>query len=353
MEKKNTTHMISGQILPLSEGKSSLSADEIKNALSDLTKPFDDYERGEEPAKKARKKPVSEITPKNLGKLESIDIKGVWEKIGGPSRTKGSKYSVEDGKVSTSDSDIPLGSNSVIGMHEISEGGRDMLPPGVNSIFDPNAMENVKTDEFSQHAIDAGKQKRKDREDRKKRPRDWEVEERAKTTADVDPMYMGFTPTRSAFSQQPIPEVKVKEIENIKEQSEKNRQQGIEAAALKTEIDKIFNAQYEKEISDTRRWEEIEAEKIQDTVNKKHGGGKSSVEVAPDFTSLPKKSEGNLDLTGIFKIPENPENYRDADGHLRDRDVKRSSDDIKAQRKTRQDDRSWETLSNSKSKKMR
>ena len=75
---------------------------------------------------------------------------------------------------------------------------------------------------------------------------------------------------------------------------------------------------------------------------------KEKIKIADEFTPMgPKKAA--MDLSGLFPIPEkmtSEENIKRESS-----DLKRESGGLKSNRSRREDDRSWETLENSKSKK--
>ena len=237
--------------------------------------------------------------------------------------------------------------------NETNYGGAGQLKGAIASIFNPTASSDVKNDEYTDHVLKAGKKRRKDKEAQKQRNREWEEITPAKSTSDVHPSELGFTPHRTAFSQKPLPKVKVKEIEDQNRREAQSAQAGIEAAKIKESLDNIFATNYEKELSDDRKWEDIELEKINNARNreveiKQANKLNSSMNYANVLNPNPEK-RGDKDisakLAGVFSMPEDPEK-----ANMEPRMKRQNKTANRRQR--REEDRSWESISNAVAKKM-
>jgi len=230
-----------------------------------------------------------------------------------------------------------------------SAGETDFGGPGhnrklSNSIFDPTAIEDARNDEYTDVVINDARERRAKSEARNQRNRDWEVISAAKSTKNVNPTQMGFTPTRSAYQPAPIQEIKIAEVEEIKLKNAASLEAGKKAAQIKTDIDKVFAKKWEQDFNDDRPWEEKAHEQIIEAQNREMNITFNEPEIADDFLKG-SPVESKLDLSGIFKMPENPEDYKEAE-------IKRDSDYLRdPNRARREDDRSWETVSNARSRK--
>lgn len=239
------------------------------------------------------------------------------------------------------------------GAVETNNGGAGHLRATMASIFDPDALSKIKEDEFTQHVVDAGKKKRREKEARLQKSRDWEDVAPSKTTANTDPTQMGFTPHRTAFKPAPLPEVKVREIEAQKAAKAKSIEAGKEAAVIKSELDRIMMASMEKRYAGDKKWEEIEADKIAEIHSKEVKTSESGFKFAESGIINPdpeKRADQKVlaSLDGIFSMPPDP---KDAPRQDYEADIKKNLR-IASNRERRESDRSWETVRNAKSKKM-
>ncbi len=212
--------------------------------------------------------------------------------------------------------------------------GRTTLGNSLDKIFD------YKEDPFSKHAIDAGQKKRTDRELKKQRNRDWEVESRAKSTADVSATQMGFTPNRSAWEPGKLPEVNIPLVDQMIKDEEKSAQAGLEAQKMISEIYKEKMADWESKINNKTTWEEDSVDHINSIFAKEHKNESLGLKLADDLVRESEKKEVR---------PEFKELFTTVDG--KQKSIKVDLSHLKSRKKTRKDDRSWETLENSKSKK--
>lgn len=279
-------------------------------------------------AEKEQRAPVKNITAKNLKHLESIDIKNNdWEKVSGSTKTTDVVSDLRAIKPSRSEK-------------ETDNGGRSTLSNSLNSIFNPTAIREVKNSEFTEHVISSGKEKRKAEKDKMLRPRDWENEVRAKTTADMNPAQMGFTPNRSSFEAPAIPKVDLPIVETIKANNKKSAESGKQAAEIITELTKVWNDAYVKDANDNRRWEDIQADKIAQAQVREINVQPSGIKLAPEVVKE-KLEPAKIDLSGVFKMPENP-------AEAKEQSIKENLEHLKSQRKRREEDRSWEVPSKAK-----
>jgi len=215
------------------------------------------------------------------------------------------------------------------------QGGSDPRLKSNPSIFDSDFK--FKEDKYSQHAQEAGRQKRKERSNRGKQSAEaraeWEQVTPAKTTADVPVVHGGVTPNRSALEPGKIPEVKLDLVAKAIKSKEQSRKAGEEAANLKTQMDGIFQ---KREENVSNNWEQEALDKINTNATRKMSIYKGSIETAPDF--VPQTPTGKNPLAGLFAVPADPEKAKEVS-------IKRDASQLKQERKTRQDDRSWERAS--------
>jgi len=217
------------------------------------------------------------------------------------------------------------------------------VPSGKSSILDPEAFNKLQNDEYSQHIIDAGKERRRKEAERGRRDRDFEPS-RATTTADTNPFFMGFTPMRSALKQDPLvgSQDPIKEVEEVKAKAMNAKIAGEKAAKLKTKLDNVFANKFREEANDDRAWQDRMGDEIENRLKNVKAQKNKTPRVADDFTKVPDKS--SMDLSGVFKNP-----YAQFENE--EKDIKRDSSSIKSKRAKREDDRTWETLENLKSRK--
>jgi len=213
-------------------------------------------------------------------------------------------------------------------------GGNGMLNRK-NSIFDSSL--EIKEDEYTRHTIEAGDEKRK-RHQEKGRPsqearNEWEDIKPALKTSDVPITSRGITPNRSAFQSAKLPDIKLNFVDKAAKKEAESKKAGEKAADIKRQLDKILLGKEEK-ISNN--WEEEALQKIHKTTNRKINSSPLGIKTSEDF--LPFSEKKDNPLKGIFKVPENPEN-------VVEKNIKRPTEGLKEERKTRKDDRSWETVS--------
>lgn len=312
-----TVHLMGNTVIPTDqERKSKIDPASLKDLFSDGIPQI----AKEESIK--RRTPVKDITPENLRKLESIDIKNMdWEQVK-PAQKIGDTIN-DMGAIRPARSEC-----------ETNDGGTGLIPGAMDSIF-----EKPQESEFSQHAIAAGKQKREERANRGKPSQEardeWEVVAKAPNTADVQVTDRGVMPNRSAFEPGEIPKVRISTVEKITAQNKKSAEAGVKAAELKTELDQIMMDKMHKV---SNNWEDEAFDKIQETATKKSNVGFEKVKFAQDFVTpeaAQKKATKNLD--GLFAIPQNP-------ADVPDEKIRRNVDKLRTRRQKREDDRSWEAV---------
>jgi len=228
---------------------------------------------------------------------------------------------------------------------ESNFGGRGHLSKALVSIFNPMASEEVENDKYTDVVISDAKRKKIEAETKKEKNRDWENVSPAANSKNLNPSQMGFTPSRTAWEPIPLEPVKIAEVENIKKKNAENLEAGKQAAQVKTNLDKLFASKWEKDLADNRAWEEIVHENIIKTQDRDMEISKESIKFSDDFIKPAAiVSKSSTDLIGLFKLKNDPEDYKEAN-------IKRDVSNLKQKRNHREDDRSWETVSNAKSKK--
>lgn len=329
MDEKKIPHIVTGDILltNVESAKNSTKVPDLK-AIGELFMKRQ-MKEPEERISPERDRGIKDIFSSNLGNLDSVDIKDHnWEQVRPPTRST---------DVEAMDTKALRPSRAE---REGDVGGTDVLASNLNSIFDPNRIEKAQNSEFTDHIIDSARDRRREAEEKRQGSREWETEEKSKTTADIPVSQMGFTPLRTAFEPAPLPKVDIPEVRAEVERSRQSAEAGIKAADLKRELDKAMNEKWNREFNDNRGWEEKTSENIADRFNRPMEVEAEKIKVAEEFTPMsPKKP--SIDLSGLFPV---------LDVKL-DSNIKRESDGLKSDRTKRQDDRSWETLDNSKSKK--
>lgn len=206
-----------------------------------------------------------------------------------------------------------------------------MKPTG-NTLFNPNGAQNVKESPLTKVLIEDAKQRREDR--KPERDNSWETVNPAKKTDDVYAGSMGFTPNRSSFSPAPMPKVDIPEIAQQKKKTLESQQAGIKAANMKKELDAVMADSTRSKMEGKWDWQDEAEEKINTAMAKPVAIPKVD-KLASDFMK-PTPYENKNPFAGLFKTPE-----------FDDTNIKRDAD-IKSDRKTRKDDRSWEKVSPSK-----
>lgn len=267
-----------------------------------------------------RRTQVKDITPENLCKLESIDIKDQnWEQVKPSNKIADTVSDLRAIKPSRSE-------------NETNDGGTGLIPGSMDFLF--NKQENS---DYTKHVLDAGTKKREKNSNRGKPSQEfrdeWEVVAKAKNTSEVPVTDRGVMPNRSSFEPVPLPKVKISTVDKIKEKNKQSAAAGIKAAELKTELDNIMR---EKQQKTSGNWEEEALGNIKGNATKKITVSTEKVKFAKDFTA-PGKSKTDLDFSGIFATPENPATFSE-------KEIRRNADKLKVQRTKREDDRSWEAV---------
>lgn len=322
-----SVHLTGHTFIPTNEGeKVKIDKDNLKGIFSDGVPEI------AKESKTERKTPVKEVTPGNLRKLESIDIKDRnWESV------KPAK------KISESSQDLNAIKPSRSG-GESNEANVGMVP-GLRESVMANMFTTPENSDYTNHAIDAGRQRRekiKTKGQPSQEARDeWEVVSPSKTTANTPVTDRGILPNRSALTPGDIPKVKIDSVEKIKEQNKKSAKSGIEAAKLKKELDAIMA---DKQKSVSNNWEEEALGKIKDISKIKVENPVEKVKFAKDVVRQNPESRKDLNLEGLFSMPQDPKTAKDDQ-------IKRNSEILKEQRKKREDDRSWEVVVNSSKRK--
>jgi len=333
------THIMSGNIIlsnitnHVEKGKKEKG---IKKEDINMDKVFSESRKlAEDKSLPERKNPVKDVTSENVNNLDSIDLKNRdLKKSMLPTRSSSDNM----------DPKAIMPSNSPSGS---GEGGRGHLRESLTSIFNTDAISESFNSEYTEHTIKSAKEKRQDRENRGKRSRDWEVESRAKTTKDLDEEWttgMGFAPSRTAFKPGPLPRVEIEAVKKEMERSKKSMEAGKAAAKMKSEADKKSQENFESKAK-------MDFQDAEDTRNKenlsKTVGESRPIKISQDFvpagTDEVKKASDSL--KGIFAVPKSIEELGE------EKSIKKDSSQIKSEKKSRSDDRSWETVENSRSKK--
>lgn len=293
-------------------------AEELKAALSSKTPKLEEgafSEREIRSEKKARQS--AEIRDRS------------WETVSGSARP-GERI---DHRQTTRSGD---GNGAVTQMPKVS----DYTP----SIFNPDPFSDAKNNEFTDHIIEAGKERRK--ADREKSRKNHEFEpSRAKSTSEIPANMMGFTPHRTALkpSDLPIPEKEHSEITAQRDRVSQSIEAGKKVAEIYRERDQKKHEEYLRDANDERKWQDHAADKIvrnyEKDINAKND--------AFNFGNPNEYRETSYkqDLSSIFKSPPSPEEVKESN-------IKRKSDHLRdSTRKHRSEDRSWEDVENSKGKK--
>lgn len=281
-------------------------------------------------------------------------IKEDWQQISKPTRASNAQVDESakqpiNGQKSTEDWVIAL--QGSLSSDRIASGSRSVGPsragvesnlfgksilPGNNrnSIFDPDIISKANTDPLSDAIISDANKQRKERSASRERARDWETPSIAQTSKDFSPGQMGYTPNRSSHTLPAMPEVRVPEIEAIKEQSRKNTEQAINAASIKESLNSIFIKGLDDAHNDKRTWEQTKSDDIGTIQGKNYSVEDSNIRIAKDFVpATPKQSNIDDSLSGVFTMPEDPKAV----------DIKRKTN-IAEKRTKREDDRSWEKV---------
>lgn len=317
MKNKKSTFIMSGNIITPTIKESSKKQD-----LSGLNEMFDNpFSENEDPmsTKEAQKKKESK-------KIKDLS----WESIKSPSRNK----DIRDGKVIS-----PSGASD--GGETYYSASKSKLPEGKASIFDPEAFKNVMEDEFSSHPVKARKQREKKSEATRHPER--EVELKAKTTSDVAASAMGFTPSKSGIKQPEMKKTKIAEIDQIKKQQKSNKMAGEQVAELKNVLDNEFKNKMEERFgSNDLSWEEEKMIELSQNQNKDFSSKQPKMEFTSEKTVLTPSGtsvKASADLSGLFKVPNIKEEKTN---------IKKSTASIQKKRKSRSEDRSWESVKKSR-----
>jgi len=213
-------------------------------------------------------------------------------------------------------------------------GGTDINSTNKPGIFDPEFK--FKESEFTEHTIEAGKQRRRKIEERGK-PSDearaeWEQVTAAKTTADVPVTASGIMPNRSAYEPKDLPEVNLDITNKASEKTSQSIQAGKEAASIKEKLDAVLQF---KEDSVSDNWEEEALDNITQNASRPMEFAQSPT-TAPNF--VPQTPSTDNPLAGLFPMPADP-------NEAPEENIRRQSSHLKQKRQRRQDDRSWEMVS--------
>lgn len=333
------THIMSGNIiLPniTDHLKKETKGEKVKKEDIDMDKSFSESRKlAEDKSLPERKSPVKNVTSGNVKNLDPIDLKKHdLEKSMLPTRSSSGNM----------DSKAIRPSNSPAGS---GDGGRGHLRESLTSIFNTEAPSESLNSEYTDHTIKSARGKRRSREDRKKRSRDWEVESRAKTTKDLDEEWttgMGFAPSRTGFKPGPLPRVEIKAIKKEIDKAKKSMGAGKAAAKIKSEDDKKSQKTVESRAG--MSFQDAEAEKNKERLSKTSKESRN-IKISQDFipAGTDRVKKASASLKGIFAVPKSPEELGD------EKSMAKDSSKIKTERKNRSDDRSWETVENSRSKK--
>lgn len=317
----------SGNMLTgLGLSKESVDQDKINNLFNKTESVPED-----KPQSKKRK-PVKDITSKNLRHLESQDIKEDWEQVK-PAR-KASEAGAFDSK--------SIGASRSGAQNDY--GGKAPVSKALNSIFDPDRQKSVarKGGKMGEQIKSDAQAKRDEIKAQHAKTNDWEKVESAKTTKNLRPGQMGFTPNRSEIRETNISKVEIPQIKFIQEKNQASAEAGKKAADIKSRLDNVFKVRYEKEANDKRSWEEVQADKIAKNQVRKMDFKEENIKLSPDKIRMnikqksEKKSEENNPINDLFKTQD-----------FEEKNIKRKSD-LKENRKRREDDRSWEKVSTPK-----
>lgn len=343
MGKTNRVELITGSILPLSLAEKKTDSGSLEGQIADVFKSqVHELEKGISAVNDDNHKRV-EASASGTGMDESMlpkylrdskDIKEDWQQVSRSAKASSASY--RDGRAI-----LP----SSISEAETNYGGPNRTSRFANSIFDPSAIEKIENDEYTDVVINDAREKRIKAERKMQKSRDWEVVSASKSTKDVNPAQMGFTPTRSAFQPAPLEEVRLAEVEAIKKKNAASAEAGKKVAQIKSELDKVLAEKWERDFNDDRSWEDKAHEKIIEAQNREMNIVFNEPELAKDFVKA-SPIETDFDLSGLFTVPEDPSQYREAS-------IKREDDHLKDPRrsKRREDDRSWETVRNARSRK--
>jgi len=317
---KKTTHIMSGNVLydDMNPKKGFNKAEELKAALSSKTPKI------EEDAKSDRK-----IRAEKKAR-QSAEIRDrSWETVSGSARP-GERI---DPRQTSRSGDA---NGSVTRMPQAS----DFRP----SIFNPDPFSNAKNSEFTDHAINTGKERRKAKREKTQKQHEFEPS-RARNTSEVPASMMGFTPHRTALRpcDLPAPEKEHSEITAQRDRVQQSIKAGEKVAEIYRQRDQEKHQEFLNDANDTQKWQDHVGDKIKRSYEK----DMNTKNDAFNFGNPNEYRERSYDkdLSKIFKMPPNPEEVKEAN-------IKRKSDHLKDNtRKHRSEDRSWENVENSKGKK--
>lgn len=315
-----------GNFIPIQSEGSKQTDDALDKDIANLFKEAS----VEEPTEKKRKGRRKEITASNLRELDSQDIKDTkWERVAGAKRSTDFVGDMNAIRPSRSEG-------------ETDNGGSSIVSSALNSILDPTqnekyAKQNAVTDSIV-------KQARKTRQkvaEKGQNKTDWEAytenDLTAKGTKDFHPSQLGFTPHLSAFAQKEIPSVEIPAVEAIKAQSAQSAIDGKKAAQIKMALDKIMETEFSKKAE--KSWEEMAVDQINNSQTKAMKIEEQSIKLADDFVGEKTHIEASKqDFSNWFNVPENPNEIK------KEASIKRDTKKLSANRKRREDDRSWEVV---------
>lgn len=292
----------------------------LKDVFSD---PFKEEPKQEVSTKK---KKAREINSKNLSSLNSEDIKDrTWENIKPCQKLNGSnEVDLRAMRPSRSTGETDNG--------------------GTGILVKLNDFTKAKDSKQTKTILQDAKNRRKEAEEKKfnrSAREDWEVVSGVTKTSDVRGGTIGTA--RTAFEPAPVQEVKLTSVENEIKKSKKSELAGIEAAKIKRELDKIMWEKDQERYSG-KNWEEDAYNEIHRNKTKEMKSPEEAPNLSRQFTPLSGAKGSGLDCTGIFDIPQNP-------NEVHEKPIKRDSSKLQEKRMRREEDRSWETMSNVKSKK--
>jgi hypothetical protein len=307
--------IISGDILP-SKTKSKLSKNDLDNIkgifssnVKQTAKSQDILDSGKH--KETRGRVVGEKNP---------DIHEDWEKVA--TSEKLTMRNLHDTR-----SLVPSRSS------ETSEGGRGQLRSGTSSIFNPEALEDVRDSEYTESILDSARDRRM--KERVKN-NEWEVISAAKSTKDTLPSQMGFMPLKTS-----LPSLETPEVSFISTNKVKNEELGREALKIRQEINLRESVNNSEKLNDNRSWEDVTFENIVKNQSREMTIDNKVATLADDFVREPSKKI-DMSLSGVFTIPPDPKEFKEAN-------IRRDTSDLDSIRSRREDDRSWETVENSRS----
>jgi len=287
--------------------------------------------------KKEARSGQRKVNPNDTRNLEASDLKNLdWENISPAKRFSDKNKEMDLRSVAPSRANVDAENNY---------GGTGILPGVGNTMQDPNVIKSKSNSELTNTVISDAKARREAHEERHKRPEEardeWEIAQKAKTTADVPAGQMGFTPHKTSYAQQPMPEVKVPAIEAIKSSNKKSADAGVEAAGIKAQLDNVMMSSMDSKMKGEYSWEAEAQEKINTNLNKPIEAKSLDIEISKPEMRTPKPAKTALDVSNVFSMPQDP-------ATAEEKSIKRSSKYLSGKRTHRSEDRSWEKVQGSK-----